>query len=122
MIDEYIYKEMILELSRNPMNKKRVDNATHRAPGVNPSCGDSLEIAMVVEDDVIVDVGFEGKGCAISQAAASLITQEIKGKSITQAKEMTDTDMYELLGVPISINRQKCALLALHTIHQALTN
>ena len=83
-----IYTQVILENSRNQANKKKLDNPTISEPGHNPSCGDEIVLELKVDGEKIVDAAFTGHGCAISQAATSVMCDEIKGKTIDQAKQM----------------------------------
>ena len=135
-----LYEEVILDHNRNPRNypKKPVDT-NFTAHGFNPLCGDEFNVHLLVKDDVIQDVGFEGAGCAISTASASLMTEAIKGKSIEEAEALfaqvhellTDESHREvtfdllgklkvLTGVKEFPMRVKCATLAWHTMHAAL--
>jgi nitrogen fixation NifU-like protein len=135
-----LYQEVILDHNRSPRNYGKLDAPTHVAEGFNPLCGDQLELYLRVRDDgTIEDVRFEGKGCAISRASASLMTEEIKGKSLAQARDLfskfhsavtSDSDrmvdtgelgkLVVLLGVRQFPTRVKCATLAWHTLEQAL--
>jgi nitrogen fixation NifU-like protein len=82
----------------------------------NPLCGDRIRIDLVVEDDVITEVRFCGHGCTISQAAASMLTEEIEGKSLTEVKKLTRDDILDMIGIPLGPVRLKCALLALKVL------
>ncbi len=117
-----LYQDLILDHYRNPRNHGTLKKATHRGEAKNPTCGDSLHMDISVHDDTIVDVGFTGAGCAISQASASLLTESIKGKTVTEALHLTPEDILKLLGVTLSPNRLKCGLLSLETLKQALIN
>lgn len=118
-MEEEIYKQNILEHYRHPHNKRRIDGA-HIEHSDNPSCGDTLSLFLLTEDGVITDVSFEGDGCAVSMAAASLLTDKIKGKNIEDIKLMTPGDIYDMLGISISPARSKCALLAYSALIGAL--
>jgi nitrogen fixation protein NifU and related proteins len=118
--EQEIYKENIIDHYKHPHNKHKLENATCVEKGINPLCGDHLEIYLKIESEKVVDVGFEGDGCAISQASISLLTDAIKGKKISEVLALTESDVYELLGIPISHTRRKCALLSLNTVHKAL--
>ncbi len=107
-----IYKEYILDLYRNPKNKKKIEHPTHVSTKRNASCGDELTVYLVITDGIVTDVGFDGIGCAISQASASLLTEHIKGKSLEEVRKLTEEDVLKLLGIEIGITRTKCALLA----------
>lgn len=115
-----IYKEMILDLYRNPLNKKRLASPTLSLGGTNPICGDDLHIEIELDEQGRVqDIGFSGDGCAISVAAASLITDAVKQKTPEEIQNIREDNMIELLQIPISYTRKKCALLGLKTIQRA---
>jgi nitrogen fixation NifU-like protein len=115
-----LYRDYILEHYRRPHNFGQLDGATASQEGANPLCGDRITMQLRVRGGVIDGVAFTGRGCAISQASASLLTDEIKGKALDQAHAMTSGDVLELLGIEISPARMKCALLSLETMHGAL--
>jgi nitrogen fixation protein NifU and related proteins len=115
-----LYRDYILEHYRRPHNFGVLDNATSTQEGANPLCGDRITLQVRVMDGQIAAVGFTGRGCAISQASASLLTDEIKGKPVDKAAEMTSGDVLDLLGIEISPARMKCALLSLETLQGAL--
>ena len=115
-----IYQAHLLDHSRNPRNKGVLEDADVAQKGNNPSCGDTLTLYLRFEGDVVSGVSFDGVGCAVSQAAASLLTEKIKGMSRADMEKLTDHDMYELLKVEIHGSREKCALLALNTLRGAL--
>lgn len=106
-----VYKEMILDLYRNPLNKKEIQNPDFKHRELNPHCGDDIEISIVFDDDRVEDVGHVGVGCAISQASVSLLTDEIKNKTKKEIQALTKDDVLELIQIPISHTRLKCALL-----------
>lgn len=135
-----LYEEVILDHNRNPRNyPKKPQGCNHSAHGFNPLCGDEFQIHLKVRDEVIQDAGFEGAGCAISTASASLMTEAIKGKTVTEAerlfsevhgflteeKQVGDPSEFlgkltVLTGVKEYPMRVKCATLAWHTMHAAL--
>ena len=115
-----LYRDYILEHYRRPHNFGQLEGATASQEGANPLCGDRITLQLRVRGGVIDGVGFTGRGCAISQASASLLTDEIKGKDVGKAQAMTSGDVLELLGIEISPARMKCALLSLETMHGAL--
>ena len=134
-----LYEELILDHNRNPRNyPKKPAGANHSAHGFNPLCGDVVHIHLRVQDGLVQDVGFEGAGCAISTASASLMTEAVKGKSVEQAENLFAdvhrllTDEAEqdpsallgklsvLMGVKEFPLRVKCATLAWHTMHAAI--
>ena len=115
-----LYRDYILEHYRRPHNFGVLDGATISQEGANPLCGDRITMQLRVRGGVIDGVGFTGRGCAISQASASLLTDEIKGKKVDAANAMAASDVLDLLGIEISPARMKCALLSLETLHGAL--
>ncbi len=115
-----LYRDYILEHYRRPHNFGQLEGATTSQEGANPLCGDRITLQLRVRGGVIDGVGFTGRGCAISQASASLLTDEIKGKPVEQASKMASADVLELLGIEISPARMKCALLSLETMQGAL--
>jgi len=120
MSDE-LYKEFILDLYRNPLNKKRLDDFDIEQNGSNPSCGDDVNIQIKFgQDKKIEDIGYQGQGCAILEASTSLLTDEAKGKSKEEIMNLKEEDIIKLLGVNIIYTRKKCALLGLKTLQEAI--
>jgi nitrogen fixation protein NifU and related proteins len=115
-----LYRDYILEHYRRPHNFGTMDDATTSYEGANPLCGDRITLQLRVRDGVVDGVAFTGRGCAISQASASLLTDEVKGKPVATAEAMSSTDVLDLLGIEISPARMKCALLSLDTLQHAL--
>ena len=115
-----LYRDYILEHYRHPHNFGVLETPTASYEGANPLCGDRITMMLTVEDGVVKDVAFTGRGCAISQASASLLTDEIKGKPVAEVEKMTPDDLLDLIGVDISPARLKCALLSLDTVAHAL--
>jgi nitrogen fixation NifU-like protein len=115
-----LYRDYILEHYRRPHNFGVLEDATSTQEGANPLCGDRITMQLRVTGDQIAAVGFTGRGCAISQASASLLTDEIKGKDVETAAAMKAADVLDLLGIEISPARMKCALLSLETLQGAL--
>ena len=115
-----LYRDYILEHYRRPHNFGVLDGATLSQEGANPLCGDRITMQLRVRDGVIDGVGFTGRGCAISQASASLLTDEIKGKQVDAVTAMGADNVLEMLGIEISPARMKCAMLSLETLHGAL--
>ena len=132
-----LYQEVILDHNKRPRNFRVIEGPTHHAEGYNPLCGDRLKLYVNVEEDRIVDVAFEGSGCAISKASASLMTDALKGKTVADARAMferfhrmvttppdqTVEDLGKLsvlAGVREFPIRVKCASLAWHTLKAAL--
>ena len=114
------YRDYILEHYRRPHNFGVIDNPTASHEGANPLCGDRITIQVGIRNGVVERVGFTGRGCAISQASASLLTDEIKGKAISDVSAFRADDLLDLLGIEISPARLKCAMLSLETVKSAL--
>ena len=114
-----IYQENILDHYKNPRNKGRIENPTYKASDLNPFCGDKLEITLKVKAGKIQDICFDGQGCAISIASASILTEIVKGKDLQQVRNMTKQDLLEELGIELSAIRIKCALLSLKVLKLA---
>ncbi len=117
-----IYREQILEHARHPRNFGHLPAPTVVREERNPLCGDQIRLELAIIDDVITDVRFTGRGCAISQASASLLTEAIKGKPVAEAKQFSKDDLLELIGIPLTHNptRLKCALLSLKALKAGL--
>jgi nitrogen fixation NifU-like protein len=116
-----MYRENILDHGMNPRNSGVLDSATIDHKATNPLCGDQLRLTLRIDDNnIITEIGWEGQGCAVSQAAASMLGEEIIGKRVEEVRNLTPDDVYELLGIPISQNRVKCALLGLKALHVSL--
>jgi len=135
-LDE-LYRELILDHYRNPRNRAPLESPAVVAEGYNPLCGDEVELRLNIDGDVISDVSFTGRGCSISQASGSMLTEAIKGKTVAQARAlaalftrmMTDPefvpeedvgDLEALQGVAKYPVRVKCATLAWHALQDGL--
>jgi nitrogen fixation NifU-like protein len=116
-----LYRDYILEHYRRPHNFGVLETPTASYEGSNPLCGDRITMMLGIRDGVVAEVAFTGRGCAISQASASLLTDEVKGKSLADLAQITPDDVLDLLGIEISPARLKCALLSLDTLEHALT-
>jgi nitrogen fixation protein NifU and related proteins len=117
-----LYRDYILEHYRRPHNFGPIDGATASHEGANPLCGDRITLQLRVLGGKVDGVGFTGRGCAISQASASLLTDEIKGKPVEHAAELAPQDVLDLLGIDISPARMKCAMLSLDTLQKTLAD
>ncbi|MBI4144736.1 iron-sulfur cluster assembly scaffold protein [Candidatus Woesearchaeota archaeon] len=111
-----MFTDVILDYYRNPQNKGVIEGADIHARDTNPLCGDVLEITATVEDGAFKELKFSGNGCAISQAAASMLCEHLAGKPVEDAKRLTKDDILKLLSIPISPVRLKCALLGLKVL------
>jgi len=137
MVDD-LYQEIILDHCKHPRNCHSMDDANRKAEGFNPLCGDRLKLYLKLEDGVVKDVSFEGSGCAISTASASLMTESLKGKTKEEAAKLlekfhelltTDSPVTKDLGKLVVFcgvrdypARVKCATLAWHTLKSALNS
>jgi nitrogen fixation NifU-like protein len=136
-----LYQQVILDHNKKPRNFRKLESANHSAEGFNPLCGDQLTVYLDLEDGTVKEISFEGSGCAISKAAASMMTQAVKGKSKQEAEQLF-TEFHGMVtgeldeeattnglgnlkifsGVREFPVRVKCASLAWHTLHAALNN
>jgi nitrogen fixation protein NifU and related proteins len=116
-----LYREEILEHYKDPQNFGTLDAFDLSSQQLNPFCGDDISMFLRLKDKkVIEDISFTGKGCAISIAGASMLTDYAKGKSIAELTKFSEADMLALLKVEVSETRKKCALLALYTLKDCL--
>ena len=135
-----LYQQVILDHNKKPRNFRKLETANHSAEGYNPLCGDQLTVYLQLEDGAVKDISFEGSGCAISKAAASMMTQAVKGKAKQEAEQLF-TEFHRMVtgdpdeSVPNQLGnleifagvrdfpvRVKCATLAWHTMQAALNN
>lgn len=115
------YREFILDHYKRPRNFGTLENPDISNEEDNPLCGDRIRIDLRLSDDHVVDVRFEGQGCAISTAAASILTEKIKGAPLERIRTFSKEEMLEALGVPLSPVRLKCGLLALKVLKAGLS-
>ncbi|NOS67047.1 MAG: iron-sulfur cluster assembly scaffold protein [Candidatus Peribacteraceae bacterium] len=115
-----LYAENILDHYRHPRCKTRLPSPTVTHDEVNLSCGDAVTLDLLINGDHLQEIGWEGGGCAISQAAMSLLSEKLQGESLEDVESLKKEDVYELLGVPVGPRRTKCALLGFHTLKNAL--
>lgn len=112
-----MYREQILDLYENPLNYGELDPHDFSYEEDNPLCGDVVRIDVRVDKDGrIAEIAWQGDGCAISQASASLLTEEVKGKTLAEVKAMEGQELLDLLGIKLSMARVKCALLSLKVL------
>jgi nitrogen fixation NifU-like protein len=114
-LDDF-FRQTILDHYQNPRNFGTLEHPDISAEDSNPLCGDKIRMDLMVKDGRVADVRFTGVGCSISRAAASMLTEEIKGKTLEEVKRITRDDVLELLGIELGPVRLKCALLALKTL------
>jgi nitrogen fixation NifU-like protein len=118
---EQLYREVILDHYKSPRNHGLLEPRDAYAEGQNPLCGDEVAVSVRFgEGDVIEDVGFEGRGCAISQAATSMLTQLVKGRTAAEVATLPKDALLEEIGIPLSPVRLKCAILGLGVLKVAL--
>jgi len=115
-VDDQFYREYILDHYKNPRNFGRLPDADVSHEEYNPLCGDLVGMDFRLRDGTIEEVRFHGRGCAISQASASLMTERLKGMRLDEAREISRDDVLEELGIEISPARLKCALLSLKVL------
>jgi nitrogen fixation protein NifU and related proteins len=118
---EDLYRDYILEHYKHPRNFGELEPHDLEAYEHNPLCGDELGVHIRVQEGRIADLRFHGQGCAISQASASIASEELKGMTLEDASELSADWMIELLGIPVSATRRKCALLNLKAVRGAVT-
>ena len=117
-----LYRDFILEHYKNPHNKGHLDPHDLHFADSNPTCGDEMSMTIVLDaaKDAIADVAFDGRGCAISQASASILTDELRGKTLDEIRSMDPKELLDELGVPIGPARLKCALLSYKVLQGAV--
>ena len=119
---EQMYREVILDHYKNPRGHGALEDAHAHAEGQNPLCGDEVTIYVRFADDgeTIEDIGFEGRGCAISQAATSMLTDLVKGRKADEVAALPKDELLEEIGIPLTPIRLKCAILGLGVLKVAL--
>ena len=115
-LDDSIYREIILEHYKNPSNRGTLEPNDFSYQDVNPLCGDEIRIDVRVADDRISEIRFSGRGCAVSQASASILTEMVDGKSLDEVKAIGREELLDEIGIPVSPARMKCAMLGLKVL------
>jgi nitrogen fixation NifU-like protein len=115
-----LYRDNILDHYKNPRSQGEIEQADAQAEGMNPLCGDEVSIFVALDGDTIEDVKFRGRGCAISQAATSMLMEMVKGRSAAEVADMSRDELLEEVGIPLTPVRLKCALLGLGVLKVAL--
>lgn len=119
-MNEPLYREELLDHYRHPRNYGELNNSQLSAEVVNPSCGDQITLYIFVEHDRLTGISFHGKGCVISQATASMLTEYVKNKTLDDLDKVGHETVLSLLGIPLGPTRMRCALLPLETLHKAI--
>ena len=117
---DQLYREVILDHYKNPRGAGLLDAPDAQAEGQNPLCGDEVTLSVRFDGDRIAGVGFEGRGCAISQAATSMLTDIVKGRTVKEVAALPKEELLEEIGIPLTPIRLKCAMLGLTTLKVAL--
>jgi nitrogen fixation NifU-like protein len=115
-------EERIIEHYKHPRRRGALAAPTVRERDVNPFCGDEVTIELLLEGDRVVDAAFEGRGCSLSQATASMLLEEIVGKSTAEIRNWGSAEVFAMLGIEIGPVRQKCALLPLNVLHACVAD
>lgn len=116
-----IYRQDILDHFKRPRNFGELKKATHKAMDRNASCGDVIEMSLIIEKGRVKAVKFKGEGCAVSMAGSSMLTEKIKGKKVEEIAKMGDKDIVKMLNIEISPARKKCAGLGLIVCQKSLS-
>jgi nitrogen fixation NifU-like protein len=115
-----LYQHQLMDHYRNPRNQGALEGPDFKSGLFNPSCGDSVAIEGVITDHVITRVAFQGSGCVVSQATASLLTQAVKGKAVHEIMLLDSSWITQLIGIELGPVRLKCALLPLEALHEGI--
>jgi nitrogen fixation NifU-like protein len=115
-------REYFLDHCAHPRNQEVLEHPHVRSEDINPLCGDRVEIGLQINEGRIATIYFQGKGCAVSQASASILTEMVEGKLLQEVLDLSEDDLLDALGIPISPARSKCAFLSLHVLRQCLTD
>jgi len=118
--EDEIYRENILDHFKKPRNFGFLEDHTINHKELNPVCGDQIELFLNIKDNKIENVKFNGKGCAISMASTSMLTERIKGSYLMDVKKITKENILEMIGIPLGIVRRKCGLLSLNVLTKCI--
>ncbi len=117
-----LYREHILDHYHHPRNKGTLENADISCELDNPVCGDVVRLDVRLEDGRVSEARFDGRGCVISMASASMLTEEIRGKTVEELKALRDEDVFRMLGITLGPVRAKCGLLPLRVLQRGLAH
>ncbi len=115
-----LYKEIVLDHFKNPHNFGELDPADYTAEDSNPLCGDQIRMDLRVEDGTVTDVKFSGRGCAVSIASASILTDLVLGRPLAEVRQISKEELLDEIGIPVSPARMKCATLGLTVLNLSL--
>jgi nitrogen fixation protein NifU and related proteins len=115
-----MFQEELMDHYKFPRHRKVLTVYSFSQEDNNPSCGDRIGIQVLIDNDKIIDIGFQGEGCILSQAACSMLMQEVHGKSIHDLKHLSKDDILSMVGIPLGPTRVKCALLSLEVLKQGI--
>ena len=119
-MSDTLYREQLLDIYKDPPNKGTLAKKDVEVTEANPFCGDVLTLQLKIENGFIEDVAFDGGACIVTIASAALLTEELRGKTLTKAKAITKQEVLDMLGVELTTSRVKCATLILETLDSAL--
>ena len=120
MLDRQAYIENLLDYYQNPRNKGRIEDATVSVSGGNPGCGDVVTMYVTIEDGVAKQVSFEGQGCTISQAGASMVAEKYEGAPLEEIEQSSTDDMIDEMGREVVMSRVRCAAVGIGTLKGAI--
>ena len=120
MLDRQAYIENLLDYYQNPRNKGRIENATVSVSGGNPGCGDVVTMYVTIEDGIARQISFEGQGCTISQAGASMVAEKYEGEPLETIEQASTDDMIDEMGREVVISRVRCAAVGIGTLKGAI--
>lgn len=119
-IQNDIYREELMDIYKNPANRGHIPDPTVEVKEVNPMCGDELLLQLNISDNKITDAKFDGMACAISVVSASILTEELKGKTLKEAEKIDKQKLLDLIGITLTTSRVKCATLSLDALRNAI--
>lgn len=120
MSEDGVQAEIVLEHYREPHNYGSMENPTVSVTEANPVCGDTVNLSLLIEGGIVKDVKFVGKGCSISQASASMLTDRIKGASLEDVRKIVEKSIVDMIGLNLGPTRERCALLSFNTLQKCL--